>query len=178
MDCMTASVTPNCTASNDKVIDELKRVWKGYRKATRVNKKYNHKKGKTVKFIYERAPSWDEDKGLGWGMKSSDDIWTELWIKQIELIVHILVHKITNEWNQFSFSSIDSPPVDQGLLSIEASRSHSGTSHSVGLLCSCDQPDAEASTWHHTTPTRDRHLYSRRDSSPQSQQASGRRPTP
>jgi len=28
MDCMTAPVTPNCIASSDKVIDELKRVWK------------------------------------------------------------------------------------------------------------------------------------------------------
>jgi hypothetical protein len=27
MDCMTAQVTPNCIASSDKVMDELKRVW-------------------------------------------------------------------------------------------------------------------------------------------------------
>jgi len=27
-DFRTVSVTPNCTASSDKVIDELKRVWK------------------------------------------------------------------------------------------------------------------------------------------------------
>jgi hypothetical protein len=45
--------------------------------------------------------------------------------------------------------------------------------HSVGLLWTRDQPVAETSTWQHTTLTRDR-----RDSNPQSQQVSGRRPTP
>jgi hypothetical protein len=37
-------------------------------------------------------------------------------------------------------------PVGQGLLIIEASRSHSDTPHSVGLLWTSDQPDAETST--------------------------------
>jgi hypothetical protein len=49
------------------------------------------------------------------------------------------------------------PLVGQGLLIIEASRSHSDTPHSVGLLWTSDQPDAETSTWQHTTLTRDRH---------------------
>ena len=47
--------------------------------------------------------------------------------------------------------------VGQGLVIFEASRSHSHTSHSVGLLWTSDQPDAETSTWQHTTLTRDRH---------------------
>jgi hypothetical protein len=34
------------------------------------------------------------------------------------------------------------PLVGQGFLIIEASRSHSDTAHSVGLLCTSDQPDA------------------------------------
>ena len=56
---------------------------------------------------------------------------------------------------------------------------HSNThTHSVGLLWTSDQPIAETSTWQHTTLTRDRHPCRRRDSNPQSQQASGRRPTP
>jgi len=38
------------------------------------------------------------------------------------------------------------PPVDQGLLTVEASRSHSHTPHSVGLHWTSDQPDAETST--------------------------------
>jgi hypothetical protein len=47
--------------------------------------------------------------------------------------------------------------VGQGLLIIEASRSHSDTPHSVGRLWTSDQPDAETSTWQHTTLTTDRH---------------------
>ena len=39
--------------------------------------------------------------------------------------------------------------VCQGLLIIEASRSHSETPHSVGLLWARDQPDAETSIWQH-----------------------------
>ena len=37
------------------------------------------------------------------------------------------------------------PLVDQNLLIIEASRSHSDTQHSVRLLCTNDQIDAETS---------------------------------
>ena len=61
---------------------------------------------------------------------------------------------------------------------IEASRSHSDTPHSVGLLWTSDQLDAETSTWQLITLTRDRHPCCQRDSNPQSQQASGPRPTP
>jgi hypothetical protein len=43
-------------------------------------------------------------------------------------------------------------PVGPGLLTIEASQSHSDTPHSVGLLWSSVQPDAETSAWQHTTP--------------------------
>ena len=66
----------------------------------------------------------------------------------------------------------------QGLLIIEASRSHSDTPHSVGFLWTSDQPVADTSTWQHTTLTRERYPCSRRNSYPQSQQASGRRHTP
>ena len=59
-----------------------------------------------------------------------------------------------------------------------ASRSHLlDTPHSVGLLWTSDQPDAEISTWQHITLTTDRYSYPRRDSTLQSQQASGRRST-
>jgi hypothetical protein len=61
---------------------------------------------------------------------------------------------------------------------IEASRSHSGTPHSVRLFWTSESHVAETSTWQHTTVTTDRHLCCRRDSNPQSQQASGRKPTP
>jgi hypothetical protein len=45
----------------------------------------------------------------------------------------------------------------EGRLIIEASRSYSDTSHSVGLLWTSDQLVAETSTWQHTTLTRDIH---------------------
>jgi hypothetical protein len=49
------------------------------------------------------------------------------------------------------------PLGDLGLLIIDNSRSHSDTPHSVGLLWTSDQPDAEISTWQNTTRTRDIH---------------------
>jgi len=58
------------------------------------------------------------------------------------------------------------------------SLSYSEPPHSVGLLWTSDQPDAETSTWQHTAFTRDRLPCPRRDWYPQSQQASDRRPTP
>jgi hypothetical protein len=53
----------------------------------------------------------------------------------------------------------------------------SNTPHSVGLLYTSDQPFGGTSTWQHSTLTTDRHPCPPRDWSPQSQQASGRRPT-
>jgi hypothetical protein len=66
----------------------------------------------------------------------------------------------------------------QGLPIIEASRSHSDTPHLVGILWTSDRPDADTSTGQHTILTIDRYPCPGRDSNPQSQQASGRRPTP
>jgi len=70
------------------------------------------------------------------------------------------------------------PPVGQGLLTVEDSRSHLATPYSVALLWTSYQLDAETPTWQHTTLTTDRHLCARRDSNPQSQQASRRRRMP
>jgi hypothetical protein len=70
------------------------------------------------------------------------------------------------------------PLVGQGLLILEASLSHSDKPHFVGVLWTSDQPDAETSTWQHTTLTTDRHPCLQRDSNPQAQQANGHRPTP
>jgi hypothetical protein len=50
--------------------------------------------------------------------------------------------------------------------------------HSVGIPWSSDQTDAETSSKQQETFIRDRHPCPRRDSNPQSQQASGRKPTP
>jgi hypothetical protein len=48
--------------------------------------------------------------------------------------------------------------------------------HSVGLLCTCDQPVAEAAAY--TTNTREWHLCRGRDSNPRFQQSNGCRTTP
>jgi len=70
-------------------------------------------------------------------------------------------------------------PVGQGLLSVEASRSHQlDTPHSVVLLWTSDQPKAQTSTWQHPSLTTGRHPCLRWVSNPPSQHASGRRPTP
>jgi hypothetical protein len=50
--------------------------------------------------------------------------------------------------------------------------------HSESLPWTMDQPVAETTTRQHTTITRESHPCPRSDSKPQSQQASGRRPTP
>ena len=44
------------------------------------------------------------------------------------------------------FTMAQQPPVGQGVVNIEASRSHSDTPHSVGLLWTRDQPDTQTST--------------------------------
>jgi len=54
---------------------------------------------------------------------------------------------------------------------------HNDAPQSVGLLWTSDQFVAETSTWQHKTVTTDKHPCPRWDSNPQSQQASGRRPT-
>ena len=43
-------------------------------------------------------------------------------------------------------SVVQQPPVGQGLRIMEASRSHSVTPQSVGVLWTSDQPDAETSS--------------------------------
>jgi len=49
------------------------------------------------------------------------------------------------------------PLLGQGLLIVEALRSHSDTPHSVVLLCAGDQHDAKTFTWQHKTLTGDWH---------------------
>jgi hypothetical protein len=51
-----------------------------------------------------------------------------------------------NETVNFFSPMAQQPLVGQGLLIVEALRSHSDTSHSVGLLWMSDQPDAQTST--------------------------------
>jgi len=55
------------------------------------------------------------------------------------------------------FTTAQQSLVGQDPLIIEASRSHSDTPHSVGLLWTSDQPNAETCIWQHTKLTIDRH---------------------
>jgi hypothetical protein len=68
--------------------------------------------------------------------------------------------------NSFFFHGLTAA-VGLGFLTVQVSRSHSDTPHSVGLLWTSDKPDAETSTWQHTTITTDRYPWTRRDSDPQ-----------
>ena len=53
---------------------------------------------------------------------------------------------------------VQEPLAGHGLLFIEASKSRSDTLNPNGLLCTSDQPNAETSTWQHTTLTTDIHV--------------------
>jgi len=54
-------------------------------------------------------------------------------------------------------------------VTLTHSYTHTHTPQSLGILRTNGQPDAETSTWQHTTLTRDRQPCPRRDSNPQSQ---------
>ena len=89
----------------------------------------------------------------------------------------------TNQDKQWRYFIIVIPPaatvlVGQGFLIRDVSWPHSDTPHSTTLLWTSDQPGAEASTRQDTTFIRHRHpCPPPRNSNPESQQASGRRPT-
>jgi len=78
--------------------------------------------------------------------------------------------------NDFSYLGA-TPPSGPRPPHIDYLRSHSDTLQSVGILWRSDQLYAETSIWQYTTVTIDGLRCPRRDSSPHSQEASGRRPT-
>jgi hypothetical protein len=84
-----------------------------------------------------------------------------------------IVH--SRSYSTVFFSVAWQPLVDQGLLIVEASRSHPGTPHSVGLHWTSDHPDTET-TWRHNI--RKTHPCPRRDSNPQAPQENGWRTMP
>jgi hypothetical protein len=79
----------------------------------------------------------------------NDDIRT--WIKfRSHLKIDSLRITTAGEGNEvFLFPMVQQPLLGQGLLIIEAPLSHSDTPHSIGLVWTSDQPDAETSTWQH-----------------------------
>jgi hypothetical protein len=124
----------------------------------------------------EKLKAWETCNGVDDCLMSSLFLGSGiLWKRKITIFISfkppIFLH------SRFLFPWRNSPPpVGHGLLITEDSRSYSDTLHSVGLLCTGDRPVAETSTWQHTT--HNKHPCPRWDSNRQSQQASGRRPTP
>jgi hypothetical protein len=70
-------------------------------------------------------------------------------------ISFIIPNHFNPSYTKFFSPTARQPLVGHGLLTVEASRTQSDTPHSVGLLWTSDQPDADTSTWH-TTLTGDR----------------------
>jgi hypothetical protein len=62
------------------------------------------------------------------------------------------IYRLSRRFFWFSFMAQYSL-VSLGLLTVKASRSHSDKPHSIELLWTNDQHDAESSTWQHTTLT-------------------------
>jgi len=83
--------------------------------------------------------------------------------------------KINKKHRVVFFPCRDSPLVGLSLLIVEISQSNSDTPHTVRLLWTSDQSDAEISTY---TQYLKRYPFPRWDSNPQSLPASGLRPTP
>jgi hypothetical protein len=88
-----------------------------------------------------------------------------LWTLLLTFCI-VTIRFIENFWSPCTYKAIKevyfSPPpshappalqplVGHDLLIFEGSRSHTDTPHSVGLLWTSDQPDAETTTWQHTT---------------------------
>jgi hypothetical protein len=95
-----------------------------------------------------------------------------LWLWKITTDPQILAH-VTVMCGWFFFQ-VRQLLVDQSLLIIEVLQSLSDTPHPAVFHRTSDQPDAETSIWQHTTITRDRNPWLRRDSNSQSKQASER----
>jgi hypothetical protein len=103
--------------------------------------------------------------------------WT--WISDLPYVLSAWysINNTTHSFTTFIFMA-QLPPVDQGLLAIEAAPSHSDILQSAGLLWASEQLVAETSTSQQPTLIRLKHPCPRWNTSPQSQQASCRRPTP
>jgi hypothetical protein len=69
----------------------------------------------------------------------------EAFVSSLHIAYDLLILEEITQQQDFCFMARQ-PLVGQGVLSIEASRSHSDTRHSVGLPWTNDRPVAETST--------------------------------
>ena len=97
-------------------------------------------------------------------MKSKEWMIPEvLKLLELRLLVNFLDIHCKSTEHPFFFYHGATAPVGQGLLIIEGSWSHSDTPHSLGFHWTSDKPNAETSTWQHTTLTTYKHPCLRRD---------------
>jgi len=68
-----------------------------------------------------------------------------------------LINELIKLLIAYYFSMTRQSPLGQGLVIVEASRSHLDTPHWVWLIWTSDQPEAETCTRQHTTLTTDTH---------------------
>jgi hypothetical protein len=122
--------------------------------------------------IWGRCTKYVESKGY----------WVEKWASSTECCTFFLYHTpdvlvpglFTYKPQKICLIFLPmarEPPVGQGVLLVEVPRSHSDALHSVGLLWTRDQSDAETSNWRHTTLTTETSMPPPRDSNPRPQQA-------
>ena len=87
-------------------------------------------------------------------LNTTDTVTGKMWI---EYHYSVMKSRIDNLWqgslHRFLYRDTTAL-VGHGLFIVEDSRSHSETPHWIGLPWTSVQPDAETSTWHHTTLTR------------------------
>jgi hypothetical protein len=98
----------------------------------------------------------------GRGVKLTAQICLQLRLRIVGAICLLLLHVFMTWEGQICIVTIfpvaQQSLLGQGLLIIEASRSHSDTQHSIGLLWTGGQPDGETCTLKHTTITREREI--------------------
>jgi hypothetical protein len=92
--------------------------------------------------------------------------WTVLWANpgyrgETPMINHLHIHRFIDTINCRATHFWHESPQWARASSLSRLHVHTQTLHSVGLLWTSDQPDAEASTWHHTTLTTDIHAPAR-----------------
>ena len=139
--------------------------------------------------LERRESTWDISASYSWGLSFKSRpkyqiFWPHPPRYLLKLIATIFSYTFSNSLLNMStlHESLPPPWLNSPRLATASSLSRfhfqiQDTPQSVALPWMSDQPDAETSTWQHTTLTTDRLPCPRRDSNPQFQQTSCSRPT-